>query len=1007
MPPIITPGPRAAETYLLTQLTTPPANLTHPTYVIVPSHSLRTHLLALIAREQGAKAALSVITLRRLAFEILRRAGGSVRDGSTLFPLLVRRHARERPELRRALGELEDGYASVAAAANDLLDAGLSAAHAEGLAEFLQSCWPGAVGTRATEVAEVALAAQRDLAAAGRVPRAGVFTAACDAFALAPTLLRARALWVYGYADVTGTQCDLLLALLRAFPGGIILDAPPNPAAPMLDDAPPRTVADGEAAPSANAGTGSDTGSDTGTDGTTGSNTGSGVVFLDRLRARVATLGGREECCAPAPPPRITLFRAPGPQAEVREVAERVAKLVDAGVPDESIGVVARDLTPFAHALRAQFDRVGVAYSGVGARVPTPAAHRARALLTLLRERARAPLDAWLDADASFTRALTHDLRLAFHVLGFVRLEQLATFAPAERLDAQGNFALPLRRSLDEDIEPATDERAQNTNNTGTVDAAGAVDDTGTDDDATPVPATVTATPDDNPRPRTPRRRVRGEDLKAACARARELLALLKDWPTHAPFAQHETRLRALLHEVLAWRDGETPGARDVYKQLGILRDEVGEHFELSAAEWPVLLERALAAVGAEKLGGAGGGVCVLASVEARARSFAHLFVIGLNRDSFPRVADEDPLLPEALRLRLEEMLPDIPLKKRSYDEERYLFAQLCASSPRVTLSFSSVSEDNKERPPSAFFERVRLAQNLEQAALAPEWLAARANAALPGDEALTLFGLAASSSSAARKKLSRAHGEFFELALSEVQHALAPSPAPLPAPAAWARGRLAVARELDARAPELDLGPYFGWLGARTLVGETPVTQLEAFARCPWQSFLRRELHLEALPDAGAALPALSPLLVGNLVHAVLEKIARHAGAPVNEALDLQAPGVAVAWPSARELAQWIRECAQLLLNEEGLHTPGFAQLLIEKTRAMFERVYKTGLAQQSRAAARGRCRSARRAAGGMRRWRAARHLSRRPRRPFARRRAAAHRLQNRQARTRQREAR
>jgi inactivated superfamily I helicase len=76
--------------------------------------------------------------------------------------------------------------------------------------------------------------------------------------------------------------------------------------------------------------------------------------------------------------------------------------------------------------------------------------------------------------------------------------------------------------------------------------------------------------------------------------------------------------------------------------------------------------------------------VQVLRVVDARGRTFEHLFVMGLNRDLFPRGISEDPLLPDAIRAALErDVLPDIPIKRRGFDEERYLFAGLLSASPR------------------------------------------------------------------------------------------------------------------------------------------------------------------------------------------------------------------------------------------------------------------------------------------------------------------------------------
>ena len=109
--------------------------------------------------------------------------------------------------------------------------------------------------------------------------------------------------------------------------------------------------------------------------------------------------------------------------------------------------------------------------------------------------------------------------------------------------------------------------------------------------------------------------------------------------------------------------------------------------------------------MGVDALGGAGGGVRVLSVIEARAHTFEHLFVLGLNRDLFPRRVSEDPLLPDALRRALAAVLPDVPVKARGFDEERYLFAQLVSAAPSVALSWQALSDDGKEKTASPLVE--------------------------------------------------------------------------------------------------------------------------------------------------------------------------------------------------------------------------------------------------------------------------------------------------------------
>ena len=120
-----------------------------------------------------------------------------------------------------------------------------------------------------------------------------------------------------------------------------------------------------------------------------------------------------------------------------------------------------------------------------------------------------------------------------------------------------------------------------------------------------------------------------------------------------------------------------------------------------------MLVEQCAGSFAETPAGGAGGGVQFLDVMEARARTFEHLFVLGLNRGVFPRVVQEDALLPEHLRARLKSVLPDIPMKGKGYEEEPYLFAQLLASAPHITLSWKTLDASGKSATPSAFIDAL------------------------------------------------------------------------------------------------------------------------------------------------------------------------------------------------------------------------------------------------------------------------------------------------------------
>src|SRR5262249_3911150 len=150
-------------------------------------------------------------------------------------------------------------------------------------------------------------------------------------------------------------------------------------------------------------------------------------------------------------------------------------------------------------------------------------------------------------------------------------------------------------------------------------------------------------------------------------------------WPDEAPAAEHLARVAALLEE-LGW--GRAGGSRPrlgrrlrgdvamIHEALAGLAAGPPPAFPPTLAEPSRLLGEspALASGATDLLGGAGGGVQALSVTEARARTFDHLFVLGMNRDVFPRVVREDPLLPDALRAVLRGVLPDVPIKATGFD---------------------------------------------------------------------------------------------------------------------------------------------------------------------------------------------------------------------------------------------------------------------------------------------------------------------------------------------------
>jgi RecB family exonuclease len=873
-------GVRAAEALLFARLDAlaaearkNPALLARPVRIVVPSRSLRAHLGAVIVRRKGRSVAgVMVQTLHALACEVLERAGEPVPRGAPLFDVLAQRLSRIEPPLRRGLDDLVDGYGAVAGTVRDLLDAGLEPDLAEAIDEALASDGPRAASRAEVERARsLVRVAARTETLAGGLELGRVSTLLRRAAALvaedSERSLPSRAILIHGFGDATGVATDLLQELLRQG-ARLILDHPPLP------------------------------------DSTSGTVE---RAFTERFAERLAMVS-RFIPAPPVkdtdpPPPRLAWVEAVGAEAEMREVARRVRGLLAEGVRPEGIGVVARDLAPYALLLRRHFRRLGIPFSGIAAQgALEPAGRRARAFLELLRRGEEVPADRWLDAVSSLGIRLQGrriplagqlvDLRLAFYSLGAGRLRDVAELE-VEMFLRNGSYALPIRQGLraaagDEEVEEG------------------------------PEGATYAA-----------RRRVDGAQIRAAVRVAGRVRERLAGWPGDAAAAEHFRLLRALLVSDLGWDPGESgEDAGAVLSALAELEREVPGEFPLTRDDLLTLVRRACSEVGVSPLGGHGGGVQVLTVMEARGRTFDHLFVAGLNRDVFPRGVREDPLLPDDLRRVLRRVLPDVPIKRSGFDEERYLFAQLLSASPAVTLSWQSADDDGRPLSPSPLLRGPR------QTDKAPSLWTPQGNELRPADEHALIAAL-----QAPRQRF----GQVLAVALGEARSELLPADGLDLDAGRLAAVRLAVLDEMDpdlrtpeGRAVRSRLGPYFGFVGA-VQAGPDPrrmdlyVTHLETLAGCPWQLFLGRLLQLEPTPDPLAALPGADPLLLGNLVHAVLERI-------VLEAPPGAEPPVSVPWPAAEDFERMLQDEAGKVLALEGITLPGLARALAERARPLLE---------------------------------------------------------------------
>jgi hypothetical protein len=621
--------------------------------------------------------------------------------------------------------------------------------------------------------------------------------------------------------------------------------------------------------------------------------------LVERLSPHVERL---EAFPAVEPPDTsLELLSAAGASTEVRAVAERIRALLDGGARPERIALLARSFAPYRSALPVQLERLGIPFSAPGLRAVSDAAgRRIRALLELLRCRQNTVVERWLDASAH-PGAADPDLRLGLRRLGAARLLDVPAIGLRRGSDA-GRLELPAVEGI----------------------AAPSVQ----GDDAKRAA------------PRVQRRRLARAPLERARTWAQRLLQQLNGWPLHASLQAHLSHLRALVGHELGW----TPesGLERAFAQLEELEEQLPRELELERDEFASLMRDALEEAALSPLGGGGAGVQVLSVMEFRGRTCEHLFVLGLNRGVFPRPVSEDPLVSDEQRQRLRQLLPELPVKRRGRDEERHLFAELLASSPRVTLCRQGLNDEGRECPASPLVVRLREAHPglaeckvsalgaCEDDAVAPVPRPAREHAlraALEGGR--------------------KAFTEVLPAALEELRHELERPTSP--GTAELSASRLAVLEELDPLAPfrgaRTPLGPYFGFVGPSAPDSEAgqpecAITLLEKIAACPWQGFLSRKLHLEPVPDPLLELPGLEPRLLGTLVHRVLERIVKRriVDAPSELPAALARGPTRVPWPDEASLQALLLAEAEQQCRKEGKPFPRLARALAAQARGALE---------------------------------------------------------------------
>jgi ATP-dependent exoDNAse (exonuclease V) beta subunit len=228
-----------------------------------------------------------------------------------------------------------------------------------------------------------------------------------------------------------------------------------------------------------------------------------------------------------------------------------------------------------------------------------------------------------------------------------------------------------------------------------------------------------------------------------------------------------------------------------------------------------------------------GGEVRLAEPLQIRARRYRAVFLCGLQEGEFPRPARPEPFLSDERR---RELALCSGLRLRSHedvlDRERYLFyASVSRATERVTLSYRSSDEEGNLGVASPFLDDVG-------EVLDPDWAGRRS------------------------RRL-----------LADV--VWAPDRAPTAREAARAQAAQSAPRDGDEPEPDRHLREL-----ALSRLRHTEILSagaLETYGDCPVRWLIERELRPAPL------VPEPEPIVRGNLMHAVLERLLTELGGPLS----------------------------------------------------------------------------------------------------------------------------
>ena len=538
---------------------------------------------------------------------------------------------------------------------------------------------------------------------------------------------------------------------------------------------------------------------------------------------------------APTPPGRVSFRSCQGAHAEVETAVRHALAAIAQGCPPQEIAIVARSLEPYASAIESMLAEARIPFTST---VATPLRRRpiVRDLLLLLRVVAedfpRAPTAELLRSPRVRLRALAPDGRPPQGARADVFSRK------ARIVGGIDEWTVGLPRWAEEDAARRARLRPDEADSGWRIEEA--------------------------------------QRIGATLSRLRARVA-----PAPRSWTEHADRIRTVATELLTTGEAEEDSAKidELLADMRRLESWLGDGRRVSFAEALGWLDQATDATEHVPHRDDAGGLRVLDALQARGLTFERVHVLGMNAGVFPRRGADDPVLGDALRLRLRETTSrPLPLTAAGPDEERLLLLLLLgASRESVELSWQRAAEVGRVRSPSlALREVARIARGRPDLAEAtpvevpshPErWLryAIETPRALSEAERILLRALAG-------------HGRRALDDLARTEPSLADG-----------------LRTVAATDSFVIVDPAFdGRLGRSVIPADgLSVSALETLGRCPLQFFFARVLRVHEAEDEVDALE-LEPRELGSEVHGRLADLYRTLAADgmldparLDEALD------------------------------------------------------------------------------------------------------------------------